>query len=426
AHDELAIELARGDFSAFRRSLHLDVPFGSIGRATTAIAAGLAEARDVAVLPDGRIVAAGFIDRTTASSVVVVRWLADGRLDPTFGTNGVVERSVTGGRARGAAVGIQSDGRIVVAGTLEKTTGDSAGVAMRFGTDGKVDSSFGANGLVSIGGAGQKRRFEALAVSALDDDVVLVGDAADASSGATAVLVARLDRSGAPHAGFGSSGVVRQAVAGGSAHGRGVAIGADGTVVAAGVLDRTDGRSEMLVLRLASDGRLDAAFGSSGQVRVDLGSGRASASSLALQADGAIVLAGRWDRDGLPAVLAAVRLGSSGVRDTAFGKAGRFTLDLANGDTFANAVAVDAKGRIFLAGGYREADGSGNVVTVALRRDGARLKSFAQGGVSVPTFTGASSAAWAVAIGADGKPVVAGSAGTDAARQAIVVRHVVG
>lgn len=426
AHDELAIELARGEVAAFRRSHHLDVAFGSIGRATADTASGVAEARGVAVLPDGRVVAAGFIDRDAASSVVVARWLADGRLDAAFGSGGVAERPLTGGRARGAAVGVQSDGRVVVAGTLDKPSGDSAGFAVRFGADGKADLGFGTGGIFALGEAGQKRRFTGLVVSPADDHVFLVGEADNSTTAAISALVVRLDRNGAPHAGFGTAGVVRQAVAGGSAHGHALALTPDGMVVVGGVLERTDGRSDMMALRWLPDGRLDKAFGGSGQVRVDLGIGRASAAVVGVEKDGDVVLAGRWERDAMPTVLSVLRLSATGARDTEFGKAGLFTLDLVNGDTFANGLAIDAKNRIFVSGGYREADGSANFVTVALRRDGARMKSFAQGGVSVPSFPGSSATAWAVAIAADGKPVVAGAASGAASGRLAIVRHVLG
>lgn len=425
AHDELAIRLARIEVASFRRSLHLDVPFGAIGRATSGSPTGFAEGRAVAVLPDGRIVAAGFVDRDAASAVVVSRWLADGRLDPTF-SGGSVERSLAGGRARGAAVGIQSDGRIVVAGTLEKPSGDTTAFAVRFGLDGKADATFGANGVAAVGAAGQRRRFQALAVSPLDDGLVLAGEAADGPNSATSVLVARLGSDGAPVAGFGTAGIVRSPIAGGSARGHAVALTASGGALVAGVLDRTDGRRDMLALRLLPDGRLDPSFGTAGHVRVDLGSGRASAAALAVEKDGDAVLAGRWERDGLPSLLAAVRLLPSGARDLAFAKDGLYTLDLGNGDAMANGVAIDSRSRIFLAGGYREADGASNFVTVCLRRDGRRFRGFAQGGVSVPTFPGWSAMAHAVGIGADGKPVVAGAVRGDAKGEIALVRHVLG
>lgn len=426
AHDELAIRLARLDVAAFRRSLHLDFPFGDLGRATAAAGSGVSEGRAVAVLADGRVVGAGFVDRDATSSVVVARWLADGSLDTSFGTGGVVERQVTGGRARGAALGVQSDGRVVVAGTVEKSSGDSAGFALRLGADGKADTTFGPNGLYLLGDAGQKRRFTSLVVSPVDDDVLLAGEADNAATGATSALVVRIDRNGSPRANFGTAGVVRHVVPGGSAHGHGIGLLADGRIVVGGTLERTDGRSDMLALRLLPDGRLDAAFGGSGQVRIDLGSGRAHAQAVAVEKDGDVVLAGRHERDGLPALMAAVRILSTGARDLDFGKSGLFTLDLVNGDAMANGVAIDAKSRIFLAGSYREADGASNFVTVGLRRGGVRLKAFAQGGVSVPTFPGESGTGWAVAIGPDGKPVVAGAKRGDVSGQAVVLRHTLG
>ncbi|MEY4951340.1 MAG: hypothetical protein RL698_3551 [Pseudomonadota bacterium] len=426
ANDSLAIELARSDVAAFRPSTHLDFAFGTAGRATLGTSAGVAGANAVAVASDGRIVVAGAVDRDASSAMLLMRFLPDGKPDPGFGSGGVVERSIAGGRLRATAVGLQSDGRIVVAGTLEKTTGDTCAVALRFLPDGKSDFSFAGSGTFAVGDVGQRRRFRALAISAADDDVILVGEADNSTTGVTSLLAARLTRDGAPRTGFGISGLLRQAVAGGSVSVDAIRLSGDGSIAIAGGFDRPDGREDLLALRLLGDGHPDPAFGGgTGMVRVDLGGGRAHANGIALERDGDLVLAGTWMRAGGTSAAVAVRLLADGTRDAEFGKKGTFSLDLGDGDTFANGVAVDAKGRIFVAGGYRDADGGTNFVTACLRKDGVRLRAFAHGGVAAPTFGGLAAVANAVAIAPDGGIVVAGATTSDLKGEFAVVRHLV-
>jgi uncharacterized delta-60 repeat protein len=68
----------------------LDASFGTAGRVATPIP-GFAVPAGVAIQPDGKVVAAGFtaLGLDAGGATVLVRWLADGTLDATFGTGGV-------------------------------------------------------------------------------------------------------------------------------------------------------------------------------------------------------------------------------------------------------------------------------------------------------------------------------------------------
>src|SRR5213075_2062791 len=92
----------------------LDPTFNATGKVMTKIGSGIDDARAVAIQTDGRIVVAGSSWTGSQYAFVVTRYNVDGTLDPTFGVGGKV---ATGGPADGAtAMALQADGKIVVAG----------------------------------------------------------------------------------------------------------------------------------------------------------------------------------------------------------------------------------------------------------------------------------------------------------------------
>ena len=125
----------------------LDPSFGAGGRIRTPFEAGPASAAGIAVMPDGRFVAAGDIDigGSQGELVAVARYRADGALDPTFSGDGKVNAKFPDAEHfTVSAVALQSDGRIIVGGTVVRANGDSAFGLMRFTTGGAVDTTYGS------------------------------------------------------------------------------------------------------------------------------------------------------------------------------------------------------------------------------------------------------------------------------------------
>ena len=119
-----------------------DPGFGTGGIVKTDILGGGDQANAVAVQPDGKIVVAGFATRNGIDSdFALVRYNADGTLDPSFGTDGIVttDLGTRGDDAR--AIAIQPDGRIVVAGTPDEDI-----ALARYTTGGTLDATFGHGG----------------------------------------------------------------------------------------------------------------------------------------------------------------------------------------------------------------------------------------------------------------------------------------
>ncbi|WP_306463756.1 hypothetical protein, partial [Streptomyces sp. WAC07061] len=118
----------------------LDTAFGDGGRVTTPFA-GADVANGVKVQPDGKIVTAG----NSGFDFALARYNpADGSLDGTFDTDGKVTTDFGTNTLDGAAdLALQPDGKIVAAGISLADFG-----VARYNADGSLDGGFGAGGKV--------------------------------------------------------------------------------------------------------------------------------------------------------------------------------------------------------------------------------------------------------------------------------------
>ena len=227
-----------------RRDLSVVTPIGDF-----------AAAKDVAVQADGRIVSVGHsngIPGSVRAEATLVRYLPDGALDPSFGGDGIVTTSV-GAYDAALGVAVQPDGRIVVAGS---TAGDGSGtdvdvLVLRYLADGSLDPSFGTGGVVRTDVDGSIDIAAGLAL--LPDGRIVVGGTAyrngDVADGD--LLVARYLPSGALDPAFGGDGVVTADA--GSPFDEGTAVHVDGPDVLL-VGDTTPGGVDPQVVVLRFDG----------------------------------------------------------------------------------------------------------------------------------------------------------------------------
>ncbi len=106
-------------------------------------------AYNVAVQPDGKIVAVGTLNEGTANSdFLIVRCNGDGSMDNSFGTNGIVTTDFIGGIDGAREVLIQSDGKIIAIGYATANGAFRFGLA-RYNPNGSLDNTFGVNGKIT-------------------------------------------------------------------------------------------------------------------------------------------------------------------------------------------------------------------------------------------------------------------------------------
>ncbi len=275
----------------------LDTTFGTGGLSTVVIGGNSFnnQVNGLAVQPsDGLIVAAGEND----SGWVVARFAPSGGLDASFNSGGTppgAQQFNLGSALDNAnAISIQSNGQIVAAGSANDVgTASSFGV-VRLNVDGSFDSTFGTAGKVvtSFGGVA---RANAVTVQS-DGRIVVAGTAV--VGGNSGFGLARYNATGTLDTTFNGTGTVLTPLTN-NAQGRGVAVQSDGKLVAGGWSGTNSG--DLALARYASSGVLDSSFGSAatGIVTTNVsGSGTGSSTdngyALALQPGtlGRVVLGG--------------------------------------------------------------------------------------------------------------------------------------
>jgi len=236
----------------------LDDTFGTGGVATyySQSVSGSADfigANAVAIQRDGKIVVVGGIYK--AGSIlycIVLRYTRDGVLDKTFGADGAVIFEDNGEGA--VDVAIQSDHKILVVTYGSISRYDSAGV---------LDISFGTGGFVifKVGDSGRKVALQS------DGKIVIAGSG---GSGAY-IVVLRYSSNGTPDVNFGTEGAATHST-GSPGPGFALSIQPDGKIIVSGgtmhqeliTIYWTLLIEDALILRLNADGALDTTFGENG------------------------------------------------------------------------------------------------------------------------------------------------------------------
>ncbi|MBI1814217.1 MAG: hypothetical protein HYR72_04515 [Deltaproteobacteria bacterium] len=290
----------------------------------------------LALQPDGKLVIAGSSANGSRYDLALVRCNSDGSLDPTFGTNGLAKAPLGSTRYVARGLVLQSDGKLVVGGTTDGVTNADFALA-RFNADGSLDSTFGGTGVVTTAIGAADDALNSLVVQS-DGKLVAAGTVFGASR--SDFGLARYAADGALDATFGNAGIVTTSVGTDFAALSSLALQSDGRVVAAGwagIVQNGTLRATFALARYNADGGLDAAFGNGGQGLAPVGSVNSAANALVVQPDGKLVAAGF---DGVGFTLA--RYDTAGSLDPTFGNGGSATAGGGSGAT-SLALQADGK-----------------------------------------------------------------------------------
>lgn len=315
----------------------------------------------VAIQRGGKIVVAGLAtDRSGVAQdgMLAVRFTSTGGLDRSFGSGGVT--TLLGGTAVGAANGlaVQRDGKIILAGSALGTDGLPRIAVARLGTNGRPDRNFATNGVgVAQGSQELGREGAAGAVAVQSNGGIVVAGSVRPNLQTQNAVLARFNSRGGLDRSFASNGsfvVPANVEGGGAALFRAVAVASNGGIVAAGSA-ASDGVTPAyaIAVSLSRNGRPIGSFGRGGIVALASQTGSVTvspipgATGVAIARGGTIVLAGSyvdsgksdvslWSLNGRGSLL------RSGTTRTVLSKT------LSSGG--ANALAIDPQGRILLAG----------------------------------------------------------------------------
>lgn len=391
----------------------LDASFGNGGLVTTDF---FGSDRDqswlqvVAVQADGKIVMVGATHSAHSSDFAIARYHPDGSLDMSFGNDGTVTTDFESGYDWPYAVAIQADGKIVVVGESRSGYPTYMDFAMaRYNSDGTLDTSFGdaGTGLVTTAISTGNDAASGVLIQP-DGKIVLVGWAHNIGSDRYDFALARYNPDGSLDASFDEDGLVTSNF-GSDSSGFSVAIQADGKIVAAGewYASSTTYRDFALV-RYNINGSLDTSFGSGGLVNTDFSSAYDSGSSVVVQPDGKIVVAGYSHQGATNIDFALARYDTNGNLDATFGTGGLVVTDFAGSRDYGYGVALQADGRIVVVGTSFQPSTSYDFAVARYDMNGNLDTTFGASGLVTTDFAGIDDFAYAVVIQADGKILVAG------------------
>ncbi len=378
----------------------LDLSLGDSGIITTNIIriSKNSGGNATAIQSDGKILLAGYHEGTKCDpnsgnssddDILLVRYNTNGSLDATFGNDGIVSTDL-GSNDAANAIGIQSDGKIVVAGT--------SGILVRYNTNGSLDTTFGTSGIVT----GRGRPSRSIAIQS-DDKIMVVFERHEERPPPLPPIITnelvRFTINGSLDTTFGESGIVTtNTTFGGIADEEGgyIAIQSDGKIVVAG----TDN-----LRRYTNTGTLDTTFGNGGMATT---AKNIYATCIAIQKDGKITVGG-VSQNSSKNNYALVRYNTNGSLDSTFGKSGIVTTSIGI-SSVVYSIAIQSNGKIVMGGysfSYKD-----TIQVFALARytsNGSLDYTFGNGGIVTLAISSTYSIVQSVAIQSDGKIIAVGT-----------------
>ena len=380
----------------------LDSSFGNNGIVTTDISESSDDIAQSVIFQGDKIIAGGFTrnpsDLTT--DFALVRYTVGGRLDSSFGKNGIITGYFPSGRTVFTSTAVQSD-KIIAAGYTLKALNDNDFALARYTADGVLDPSFGENGKVitDINGSSDD---DVQSIIFQGDKIVVAGSANNPNTGSDFAL-ARYTADGILDSSFGENGKVTTNIIGSEDYGRAMALQGDKIIVAG---NSATFLSVYALARYTADGKLDSSFGNNGIVITEV-SREDNARSLILQGD-KIIVAGYTAipvNEDFNIAFALVRYTADGRLDSSFGNNGIVLTGFSHSN---GANSIILQGEKIIAGGFT--NNGDEIELVRYTSDGVLDSSFGKNAiVATPIRAYIDDVARSMALQGD-KIIVAGTA----------------
>jgi len=395
----------------------LDPTFGTGGQVMTDFNHSTDIAFAVALQPDGKYVVVGTTytnNDYSGEDFAIARYNTDGTLDTTFGVNGKVTTDFPNLAAVASSVVVQPDGKILVAGgAFPGFTFLGDFELVRYNPDGSLDASFGSGGIVTTSFPGQGSYAFALALQS-DGKIIAAGtDFVNFSSednSNTDFALERYNPDGTPDTTFGNGGQVTTDFDGFNDDVFSILVQPDGKLVAVGSAKNPATFYDFAAVRYLANGTIDTTFGVAGKVRTDFGHADFDrARSAALQSDGKIVAAGTTIfNNGLSEPFAVARYNTNGALDTTFDSDGKLQIDFGSFDQTAYKVLLQPDGKIITVGYPNTESSDSDFLLARCNPNGSLDSSFGVGGKVRTSFGDLNGGAYGAVLQPDGKIVAVG------------------
>ncbi len=263
----------------------LDTSFGANGIVVTKVGLSDDYGYSVALQKDSKIIVAGHTYNGSNFDLVLIRYNSYGLLDPLFGENGIVTTAISLGDNLACCVLIQRNGKILIVGTAKKNNNNYFSIR-RYEVDGNVDVSYGDNGYVLTNGMDSNDSRVTSAVLQQDGKLLVVG------YNNNEYIIARYLPNGDLDNNFGEFGVTKTKVSIARGQANGVALQSDGKIIVVGKSLQLKTGMDITLVRYNSNGTLDADFSVDGILTTDINLSYDVSNSIVIQKDGKAVVVG--------------------------------------------------------------------------------------------------------------------------------------
>lgn len=383
----------------------LDNSFGAGGKVKTYSKKDYMGGRSVLVQPDGKIIVAGgtYYLNRRSGDFTVVRYNRNGALDNSFSHDGIETTDFYSDNDYSTSAVLQPDGKIIIGGIVDSANIRNMAVA-RYNSNGTLDNTFSGNGKAII-------RIFLNTDSKGIYDVVLQPDGKIVATGFinNDIAIIRLNSDGTSDMTFNSKGWITFDIAGGYDDSYSVALQADGKIVVAGIGTVGAPKRDFVVVRLNTDGTPDSTFSSDGKTTVQAGNNVIyDAKGLAIQTDSRIVIAGTTiDGTGSATIKQCVliRLNDDGTLDSNFSDDGKLIHNIGSQYDELNDLLVQPDGKLLAIGSVMDSD----FAIVRYNNDGTFDSTFNSTGIFTFRFGTIKCRGSSIALQPDNKIVVTGS-----------------
>ncbi|NLR58820.1 T9SS type A sorting domain-containing protein [Chitinophaga polysaccharea] len=256
-----------------------DSTFGNNGY-VSASAGGQGYYVAMSLQPDGKIITMGTIITGAGNVIAIVRFMANGTVDSSFGINGRVATYIGNYGATPGAITVQPDGKILVGTQAYKNQQISAFACLRYLPVGSLDTTFNHTG-IAWGTTGFLTYVKTMALQ--PDGKIILGGAINGN-----LVLQRLDSNGIADSSFGNNSIASADTCVASC----MALRNNGSIVIGGYT--TANKEDWAVMQFKPGGTLDSSFGQYGKIFTEVGPGNDRMYDIALQADGKVVACGTY------------------------------------------------------------------------------------------------------------------------------------
>ncbi len=400
--------------TSFAQLTALDSSFANNGILRVDTPAMFGNGTYLALQTDGKIVVAGTYNYNTPSiipnGIALMRFHANGTIDTTLNHNGLV-KTPTNDYVTVSGLAVQPDNKITVLASTSFYQGHTTLIA-RYQENGAFDPGFNDSGKIMYDNQNTFNSYSAMAQQ--PDGKILITGKGDVNS----LGLNRYTTDGRPDSSFGFYGIVSTPLTGSIySTGRDIALLPDGRMIVGGNA-RQSGiaqKDQFIVSRFSHDGLLDPAFhnGDGFCAFVFPGQYSSSFSSVAVKSDGKILACGfvTYRYEGA-AYYELLQLDSNGVPDNSFGNNGVMVIDSIKylyAITYPTAdVTVQNDGKILVSMGVTGANGNPIFALYRLLDNGSRDVTFGLNGQVTTQISANHDLTHNMVIQTDGKILVSG------------------